>query len=58
MSSPDTNIVKQTRRHRGPLIGMVICMIIVGTLFIVFSAAPPEDISEGAETTEEAVADQ
>ncbi len=27
MSAPDTNLNKQTRRHRGPLIGMAIVVV-------------------------------
>lgn len=34
MSAPQTNIEKQQRRHRGPLIGMVVVVIAVGIGFI------------------------
>ncbi|KFI31490.1 hypothetical protein CN97_10850 [Haematobacter massiliensis] len=34
MSAPNTNIEKQTRRHRGPLIGMMLVVIFaVGIIF-------------------------
>lgn len=34
MSAPNTNIEKQTRRHRGPLIGMTLVVIFaVGIIF-------------------------
>lgn len=34
MSAPQTNIEKQQRQHRGPLIGMVVAVIAVGIGFV------------------------
>ncbi|NEX47189.1 hypothetical protein [Pseudotabrizicola algicola] len=34
MSAPQTNIDKQQRRHRGPLIGMILVVIAVGIGFV------------------------
>ena len=34
MSAPQTNITKQQRRHRGPLIGMIVVVIAVGIGFV------------------------
>lgn len=34
MSAPQTNIEKQQRRHRGPLVGMVVAVIAVGIGFV------------------------
>jgi NhaP-type Na+/H+ or K+/H+ antiporter len=34
MSAPNTNLEKQKRRHRGPLIGMALALVFVGALFL------------------------
>lgn len=34
MSAPHTNIEKQKRRHRGPLIGMAAVVAFVGAIFL------------------------
>ncbi len=34
MSAPDTNLEKQKRRHRGPLIGMALGVLFVGVIFL------------------------
>ncbi|TGD64007.1 hypothetical protein EYC08_11270 [Tabrizicola sp. WMC-M-20] len=34
MSAPQTNIDKQKRRHRGPLLGMIVVVIAVGIGFV------------------------
>lgn len=34
MSSPDVNLDKQKRRHKGPLIGFVVCALAVGALLM------------------------
>ncbi|WP_370400455.1 hypothetical protein [Sulfitobacter sp. JB4-11] len=34
MSAPDTNIDKQTRRHKAPLLGIGIVAIFAGALFL------------------------
>jgi hypothetical protein len=36
MSASETNIDKQAKRHRGPLIGMIIALVWAGALFIGF----------------------
>ncbi len=36
MSAPDTNIEKQARRHKGPLVGIIGAVIVAGLLFIAF----------------------
>ncbi len=36
MSAPDTNIEKQTRRHKGPLVGIIGAVVVAGLLFIAF----------------------
>ncbi len=33
MSAPDTNIEKQKRRHKGPLIGLVVAILALGLIF-------------------------
>ncbi|WP_103333681.1 hypothetical protein [Pseudotabrizicola formosa] len=34
MSAPQTNIEKQKRRHRGPLIGMIVVVLAVGLYYL------------------------
>lgn len=52
MSAPQTNIEKQHRRHRGPIIGMIFAVIAVGLGYLwwvtyeVAESNPPE----GAQT--------
>ncbi len=36
MSAPETNIEKQARRHKGPLVGIIGAVIVAGLLFIAF----------------------
>lgn len=38
MSAPDTNIEKQTKRHKFPLVGMGGVVLLVGALFMGFLA--------------------
>ena len=55
MSAPQINPDRQRRRHRGPLIGIVVALIFAGLLFVIFlgDATAPEDslLGEGATTT-------
>jgi len=59
MSAPDTSLKKQRRRHKGPLIGMAVAILVGGTLLVwllmrTFGDAP-DDAAEptppSAETT-------
>ncbi|MDO9581825.1 MAG: hypothetical protein Q7J24_01745 [Desulfomicrobium sp.] len=34
MSAPQTNLEKQKRRHRGPLIGMIVVVLAVGLYYL------------------------
>ena len=54
MTAPDTNVEKQAKRHKGPLIGIVAVLIAAG-IFAVFFAGS-DDLNEDAsvEATEEA----
>lgn len=38
MSAPETNIEKQTRRHRGPLYGMAFVLAFAAVIFAAFLA--------------------
>lgn len=38
MSAPDTNVEKQTARHKGPLVGMALIVGATALLFVVFFA--------------------
>ncbi|MCB1364864.1 MAG: hypothetical protein KDK02_12125 [Rhodobacteraceae bacterium] len=53
MSAPKTNIEKQKRHHRFPLIGMA-AVVIVLIAFVVWFWAPDEDVT-GPQVGEEAV---
>ncbi len=49
MSAPHTDIEKQKRRHRGPLVGMAIVLAAVAVLFVGYlsfvslNGTPPKD---------------
>lgn len=43
MSAPDTNVDKQTRRHKAPLVGMVLAIIVVGVLVFAFLGRSADD---------------
>lgn len=57
MSSPDTNIRKQKRRHRGPLIGMAIVAVFaiglilfwIGEVFVTAPGPDEEPVQESSE---------
>ncbi len=61
MSAPQTDIEKQTRRHRWPLIGMAL-VVIFGTFLIVFwlfeeaaqTEQPSGDVPTGSADVEQA----
>jgi hypothetical protein len=36
MSAPQTNVERQKRRHRGPLIGIILGLIVVAVMFFGF----------------------
>ncbi|WP_209427360.1 hypothetical protein [Pararhodobacter sp. SW119] len=36
MTAPDTNTKKQARRHRGPLIGIILAVLVAGALMFWF----------------------
>lgn len=65
MSSPNTNLDKQTRRHSGPLIGMAVAVAVVVVLGVVFlfsgaeEASPPQgaDVQIDGRTGEPTAAD-
>lgn len=39
MSAPQTNLAKQKRRHRGPLIGIVVVLLFGGAMALFWSGA-------------------
>ncbi len=51
MTAPNTNIEKQTRRHRGPLIGMGLGIAAV-LAFILAAQIAPDDDAAPAMTSE------
>lgn len=61
MSAPQTDMEKQTRRHRGPLIGMALA-VIFGTFLIVYwlfeeaaqTEQPAGNVSPGSADVEQA----
>lgn len=52
MSAPQTNIEKQQRRHRGPLLGMIAVVLAVGLgyLFMVTDEVADSNPPEGSQT--------
>ena len=53
MSAPQTNIERQQRRHRGPLVGMALGLAVVALLFIgymIYEFSQGDGI-EGADAT-------
>ncbi|MFN4153178.1 MAG: hypothetical protein ACK4HF_00860 [Paracoccaceae bacterium] len=52
MSAPQTNIEKQKRRHRGPLVGMVVvvCAVIIGFVWWLGYEAAESDPAQGSQT--------
>jgi len=58
MSAPQTNLEKQKRRHKGPLIGMAVGLIVGVLLMIYWGAAGSDDIAtppDAQDTTAPAV---
>lgn len=57
MSAPDTNLKKQTRRHRGPLIGMALAVILavafLGWLLVRTLVVEPEQPAQAPATQTE-----
>ncbi|WP_323766140.1 hypothetical protein [Marinovum sp.] len=57
MSSPDTNLNKQKRRHRGPLIGMAIAAVFgiglilfwIGEVFVTAPGPDEEPVQDASE---------
>jgi hypothetical protein len=45
MSAPQTNVEKQERRHRGPLIGMALALAAVAVLAFVFLAEGGDEVT-------------
>lgn len=54
MSPPDTNLKKQKRRHRGPLIGIAL-VVVFGVAIILYWIAEEAAMAPGPETGEENV---
>jgi hypothetical protein len=52
MSAPHTNIDKQQRRHRGPLIGMalVVTLVAIGFIWWLGIEAGDPDLAPGAQS--------
>ena len=55
MSAPQTNIDKQKRRHRGPLVGMAVVVTFVGLLLFWWlgQEASQNDVNPGAQALPE-----
>lgn len=53
MSAPQTNIEKQSRRHRGPLVGMAVGVAFVAVLLIAFMVWTTANGQEPREATPE-----
>lgn len=44
MSAPETNVEKQAKRHRGPLVGIILALVVAVGAAIFFTGA--DDIAE------------
>lgn len=53
MSAPQTNIEKQKRWHRGPLVGMAAGIVFVGLMFLWLTGAFGPDEPEAPVATEQ-----
>jgi hypothetical protein len=53
MSAPQTNIEKQKRWHRGPLVGMAAVVVFVGFMFLWLTGAFGPDAPDAPITTEQ-----
>ncbi|MCK0122360.1 hypothetical protein MWU61_17530 [Loktanella sp. F6476L] len=49
MSAPDVNIEKQSRRHKGPLIGMAVGLIFAFGLFTAYTGYVWEPVADEPE---------
>lgn len=49
MSAPDVNLDKQARRHRGPLYGIAIGLVVVLGLFAAYNLYVWEPAEDGVE---------
>ncbi|MDA8587031.1 hypothetical protein N9L47_12335 [Rhodobacteraceae bacterium] len=59
MSAPDTNVEKQTRRHKPSLTGIAVAILGAGAIMIAVSmwSQPTDPLVEGSEGTEAIVQD-
>ena len=49
MSAPETNVEKQTRRHRGPLVGIAVAIVLaVAALVVVSMLSGTDEVPEEA----------
>lgn len=55
MSAPQTNLEKQKRRHRGPLIGMILCVLFAVVLAVYWAGSTPENPGPPAEATPDTI---
>lgn len=54
MTAPDTNLSKQTRRHRGPLLAFGLIAVVVLAVIVVFSSVSTDSqtvLIEGTPST-------
>lgn len=60
MSSPDVNIEKQKKRHKGPLIGIVAVLVFAGIMALVWAGGDDlteDDAQDGAAEIEATIED-
>lgn len=55
MTPPDTNIEKQTRQHRWPLIGMALVVLVAGAVIIYWLGDEIQDAPAPATATTEEI---
>lgn len=57
MSAPETNVEKQTRRHKGPLVGIAVAIaVVIAALVVISMISGNDEVPEEAAAADRAVA--
>lgn len=57
MSAPETNVEKQTRRHKGPLVGIAVAIaVVIAALVVISMISGNDEVPEEAAAVDRAVA--
>lgn len=56
MSAPETNVEKQTRRHKGPLLGIAVSIVLaIAALVVISMVSGTDEVPEEAAAAARAV---